>query len=85
MNSDRPLLGVLLMVGFALTAPGMDALAKLAGDRIPVGQILAFRFSIQAALLLPLALMLGLLKRPSPTETFWHFVQRFPLNFFIVN
>ena len=75
MNSDRPLLGVLLMVGFALTAPGMDALAKLAGDRIPVAQILAFRFSIQAALLLPLALLFGLLRYQSPIEILMHFAR----------
>ncbi len=75
MIGDRPLLGVFLMVGFALTAPGMDALAKLAGDRIPIGQILAFRFCIQAVLLLPLAFMLGLLKYPSPSEAFWHVIR----------
>ncbi len=72
MNSDRPLLGVLLMVGFALTVPGMDALAKLAGDRIPVGQIIAFRFCIQVILLLPLAYILGLLRCPSLAEAFGH-------------
>ena len=75
MNNDRPLLGVLLMVGFALTAPGMDALAKLAGDRIPVGQILAFRFCAQAALLLPLAFLFGLLRYPSPSEILLHFAR----------
>ena len=28
MNADRPLLGILLMVGFAIIAPGMDALGQ---------------------------------------------------------
>ncbi len=75
MNGDRPLFGVFLMVGFALIAPGMDALAKLAGDRIPVGQILAFRFCIQAVLLLPIALLFGLLRPQSPIEVLSHFAR----------
>ena len=75
MNSDRPMLGVFLMIGFTLTAPGMDALAKLAGDRIPVGQILAYRFCIQAALLLPLAAVLGHLRLPRLAEACWHVVR----------
>ena len=33
--------------------------AKLAGDAIPVGQILAFRFGIQVLLLVPLAAAFG--------------------------
>ncbi len=72
MNNDRPLLGVFLMVGFALTVPGIDALAKLAGDFIPVGQIVASRFCIQAALLLPIALLIGHLRLPSLHEALLH-------------
>ena len=69
---DRPLLGVGLMIGFALVAPGMDALAKLSSATIPVGQILAFRFGVQMGLLVPLALALGVWARPSMAEMGMH-------------
>ncbi len=72
MSADRPLLGVLLMIGFASFAPGMDAFAKLAGTAIPVGEVLAFRFLIQSLLLLPLAIALGCLARPTAAELGWH-------------
>ncbi len=75
MASDRPLLGILLMIGFTIVAPGMDALAKLAGEAIPVGQILAFRFGVQALLLLPLAAVLGRLVWPGPPELRIHFAR----------
>ncbi|KMW60733.1 putative membrane protein [Candidatus Rhodobacter oscarellae] len=63
------------MIGFSLIAPGMDAFAKLAGAAIPVGETLAFRFGIQALLLLPLALALGLITRQSPNAVLWHFIR----------
>lgn len=72
MTPDRPLLGVFLMIGFALIAPGMDALAKLAGERIPVGEILAFRFGVQTLLLFPLALALGVLVPQGPKALTGH-------------
>ncbi len=68
MTPDRPLIGALLMVGFAALAPLMDAFAKLASDAIPIGQIVAVRFCIQALLLTPIALMLGTLHRPDRTD-----------------
>ncbi len=72
MSHDRPLLGIALMTGFALLAPGMDAFAKLASEEIPVGQTLAYRFGIQTLILLPLAIVLGLLSRPSASAAIWH-------------
>ena len=72
---DRPLLGVGLMIGFALVAPGMDALAKLSAATIPVGQILAFRFGVQMGLLVPLALVLGVWVRQSMAEISTHFLR----------
>lgn len=72
---DRPFLGVLLMIGFALVAPGMDAFAKLAGQAIPVAEILGFRFGIQSLLLVPLALALGQMKWPSPAAFGWHILR----------
>ena len=57
---DRIMLGVLLMLGFCLTAPLLDVAAKLASDAIPVGQITAARFLVQIGLMLPVCLIMGL-------------------------
>lgn len=59
MTQDRPLLGIALMLGFCVTIPVCDAIAKLLGGHVPVGQIVFARFAFQAALLLPLAVLLG--------------------------
>ncbi|WP_298296953.1 DMT family transporter [uncultured Litoreibacter sp.] len=55
-TADRPSLGILLMLGFCLLAPMGDALAKLLGETIPLGQLLLTRFGVQAFLLIPLVL-----------------------------
>lgn len=65
MTTDRPLLGMALMAGFCLLAPLGDALAKILGDSIPVGQLVAVRFAVQAAVLLPIALLGGISLRLS--------------------
>ena len=57
--ADRTTLGIVFMLGFCAIAPIMDALAKATPDMVPVPQILAFRFGLQVAILLPLALVLG--------------------------
>ncbi len=75
LSVDRPLLGVGLMIGFTIVAPGMDALAKLSAATIPVGQILAFRFGVQMGLLVPLALVLGVWVRQSWREIGTHFLR----------
>ena len=72
MRADRPLLGIFLMIGFAVFAPGMDAMAKLVASDIPVGQIAAFRFSIQAAILIPVAMLLGHAHLPNLREMGLH-------------
>ncbi len=54
MTADRPLLGILLMLGFCVLAPMGDSIAKLLGGTIPLGQLVALRFAIQAAILVPL-------------------------------
>ncbi len=59
MTADRPLLGILLMVAFCFLAPMGDAIAKLLGGTIPLGQLVALRFAVQAALLLPLVILTG--------------------------
>ncbi len=59
MTKDRPVLGILLMLGFCLLAPLGDAVAKLLGATIPLGQLVLVRFVIQAALLIPLVIATG--------------------------
>ncbi|MFW5641934.1 MAG: DMT family transporter [Roseicyclus sp.] len=62
---DRPLLGILLMLGFCTIVPFADALAKLLGTVLPLAQIILVRFAIQALLLTPLALWTGRALFPS--------------------
>lgn len=57
MTADRPLLGVLLMLGFCALAPVGDAMAKVLGDTVPLAQLLLARFAVQAAILAPLSKM----------------------------
>jgi len=51
---DRPLLGILLMLGFCILAPLGDSLAKLLGQTLPLIVLLLARFAIQAVVLFPL-------------------------------
>jgi drug/metabolite transporter (DMT)-like permease len=60
---DRPFLGILLMLGFCVLAPLGDAIAKVLGADMSVGFLVLVRFTVQAALLLPLV---WLLKYPMP-------------------
>jgi len=55
---DRVLPGVGLMLLFCLTAPLIDVFSKLAAQTLPVGMITAARFILQAALMLPILLLL---------------------------
>lgn len=59
MTSDRPLLGITLMLGFCLLAPMGDALGKILSGTVPLNMILLARFGVQAVILLPLAVVLG--------------------------
>ncbi|MGD9865288.1 MAG: DMT family transporter [Pseudodonghicola sp.] len=63
MTADRPVLGILLMLGFCLLAPLGDAVAKLLGGTMPLGQLLLVRFAVQAAVLIPLVATTGRLWR----------------------
>lgn len=54
MSQDRPLLGILLMLGFCIVAPMGDAVAKLLGQSVPLGQLILVRFAVQAVILIPL-------------------------------
>ncbi|WP_421904772.1 DMT family transporter [Mameliella sp.] len=53
---DRPMLGIALMLAFCLLAPFADALAKLLGSEMAVGQLVTLRFAFQAAILVPLSI-----------------------------
>ncbi|MEP4197479.1 MAG: DMT family transporter [Aliishimia sp.] len=59
MAQDRPLLGILLMLGFCVVAPMGDTVAKLLGESLPLGQLLFVRFAVQALILIPLVWLTG--------------------------
>lgn len=59
MSQDRPLLGIGLMLGFCIVAPVGDAIAKLLGTRVDLGEVLLFRFAIQSLVLIPLVAVTG--------------------------
>jgi drug/metabolite transporter (DMT)-like permease len=65
MTVDRPLLGIMLMLGFCIVAPVGDAIAKILGENIPVGQLLIVRFGVQALLLIPIVAIAGIRWRMS--------------------
>jgi drug/metabolite transporter (DMT)-like permease len=65
MRQNRPLLGISLMLAFCVLAPLLDVCSKLATQTVPVGQITAARFLVQGALMLPIALILGITWRVS--------------------
>ena len=54
------------MLGFCATAPLIDVASKLAAATLPVGQITAARFVVQAALMAPICVMMGQSMRVSP-------------------
>lgn len=81
MAQDRPLLGVFLMLGFCIVAPMGDAVAKLIGQSIPIGQLLFVRFAVQALILIPLVWatrriwrMRGRVLRLTVLRTFLHII-----------
>ncbi|MEM7711697.1 MAG: DMT family transporter [Pseudomonadota bacterium] len=63
---DRPVLGMVLMLGFCVTAPLSDAISKAMAATFPVMQLVAIRFVVQAALLAPLVTATGRSWRMSP-------------------
>ena len=58
-TADRPVLGVMLMLGFCAMAPLGDASAKALGATMTLGQLLLVRFAIQAAVLAPVIVATG--------------------------
>jgi drug/metabolite transporter (DMT)-like permease len=66
-KSDRILTGVALMIAFCVIAPLIDVASKLAAQEVPVGIVTLGRFVVQAALMLPVVLLMGLTMRMSRT------------------
>ncbi|QXT40678.1 DMT family transporter [Gymnodinialimonas ceratoperidinii] len=62
---DRPLLGILLMLGFCMVIPFSDALAKLLGATFPLLQLVVVRFATQTILFVPMAMMSGAVLFPT--------------------
>ena len=58
-DTDRPVIGILLMLGFCVIAPLADSFAKLLGAAIPILQLLLVRFVFQVGILLPICLSTG--------------------------
>ena len=59
MTADRPLLGILLMLGFCVLAPMGDSLAKLLGGSVGIGQLVTIRFVVQVVILVPVIWISG--------------------------
>ncbi|MGI9388983.1 MAG: DMT family transporter [Boseongicola sp.] len=59
MTQDKPVLGILLMLGFCVLAPLGDATAKFLGPRIDVGQLVTVRFAVQLIILAPFVWISG--------------------------
>lgn len=63
MTHDKPILGIALMLGFCIVAPMGDAVAKLLGTSVPLGQVVLIRFALQALVLIPVVWATGRLWR----------------------
>ncbi len=59
MTQDRPVLGIILMLGFCVLAPLGDGMAKLLGETTALGLLVLVRFAVQAMILIPLIAMTG--------------------------
>ena len=59
MIADRPIIGILFIVGFCIFAPMGDAAAKAISLATPMMMILLFRYSMQFALPIPIILATG--------------------------
>ncbi|MEM9967259.1 MAG: DMT family transporter [Pseudomonadota bacterium] len=59
MTHDKPVLGILLMLGFCILAPMADAIAKLLSNRVPIAEVVFIRFALQVLILAPLVWSTG--------------------------
>ena len=74
-TADKPVLGILFMIGFCITAPIMDGMAKLTPTEVPVLQIVAARFGVQVVILIPMAIMMGVAMRPTARDGVRHLMR----------
>lgn len=66
---DRPLPGVVMMLGFCAFAPLIDVAAKMAVQSVGVGQVALLRMVVQAVLMVPVVWLLGqTLRAPRPIQ-----------------
>lgn len=72
---DRPLLGIVLMLGFCVLAPIGDAVAKVLGQTVPIAQLVLVRFAVQAVVLIPLVWISGRAWQMSPRVTVLTFIR----------
>ncbi len=80
-TADKPVLGILFMIGFCITAPIMDGMAKLTPNEVPVLQIVAARFGVQVVILIPMAIMMGVAMRPTARDVVGHLMRGLMLLF----
>ncbi|WP_380053254.1 DMT family transporter [Falsihalocynthiibacter sp. SS001] len=66
MTQDRPLLGIILIIGFCFLAPLGDAMAKLLGAANGLVELAAYRFIIQTIIVIPIIIIGGRSLRTSP-------------------
>ncbi|SDW56678.1 Threonine/homoserine efflux transporter RhtA [Ruegeria halocynthiae] len=66
MVQDRPILGIVLMLGFCILAPLGDGMAKLLGETTALGLMVLVRFGMQAMILIPLIAVTGKPWRMTP-------------------
>ena len=59
MTPDRPLLGIVLMLGFCLLVPLSDAMAKILGATLALPVIILARFVVQGAILAAVMALTG--------------------------
>lgn len=59
MSTDRPFLGVMLMLCFCVLAPLGDSIAKILGGTVALMVLLFARFAVQAFMLLPIVAVSG--------------------------
>lgn len=74
-HNDRPLLGISLMLGFCVLIPYSDALAKLLGPHLSVGQLVTLRFVFQGLILIPLTIATRRQWRASGATLGWIFAR----------
>ncbi|EBA12731.1 DMT family transporter [Roseobacter sp. CCS2] len=75
MTTDRPFLGVMLMLAFCVLAPLGDSIAKLLGGVVALSVLIFVRFGVQAVILLPLVALSGAGFRLPPGVLAWTLVR----------